>query len=147
MAQKYYSVDSLSLMDIELMARRFYDYSLHMPGYSPETIKRYKRIIDFYCRFAKLKNIEDITDANLRELFTNGRTYRNWSPRTFIVYYHSLTVFFKWCVANHCMVKNPITEIELPRVEKRLPLKLTKQDAMKLLEVVYNYPYDQISPV
>ena len=129
-------------MDIELLAQRFYDYSLNMRGYSPETIKRYKRIIDFYCKFAQLKNIEDITDTNLRELFTNGRTYRQWRPRTFIVYYHSLTVFFKWCVDNHYMTRNLIAEIELPKVERRLPTKLNKQDALKLLDVVYNYPYN-----
>ena len=33
-------------------------------------------------------------------------------------------------------------DIEIPKLEKRLPPKLTKQDATKLLEIVYNYPYD-----
>ena len=33
-------------------------------------------------------------------------------------------------------------DIELPKLEKRLPAKLTKQDALRLLEIVYNYPYD-----
>lgn len=129
-------------MDIELLARRFYDYSRHMRGYSSETILRYRRIIEFYCRFAGLKNIEDVTNVSLRELFVNGRMQRNWRPRTFIVYYHSLTVFFKWCVANGYLAANPIIGIELPKVEKRLPTKLNKQDALKLLEVIYNYPYD-----
>lgn len=129
-------------MDIELLARKFYEYSQYMRGYSKETITRYKRIIEFYCRFAQLKNIEDITNENLRELFINGRIHRNWRPRTFIVYYHSLTVFFKWCVANHYLATNPIIGIELPKVEKRLPTQLNKQDALKLLEVIYNYPYD-----
>jgi site-specific recombinase XerD len=40
------------------------------------------------------------------------------------------------------MEKNPIKDIEVPKIEKRLPPKLTKQDATKLLEIVYNYPYD-----
>jgi site-specific recombinase XerC len=38
------------------------------------------------------------------------------------------------------MEKNPIDDIEKPKLEKRLPIKLTKQDSMKLLELVYNYP-------
>jgi len=129
-------------MDIELLAHKFCDYSHYMRGYSPETIKRYQRIISFYCRFADIKTIEDITENNLRELFVNGRTYRHWQSRTFIVYYHSLTVFFRWCIANNYLAQNPLKDIELPKVEKRLPPKLTKQDAMTLLEVVYNYPYD-----
>ena len=40
------------------------------------------------------------------------------------------------------MQKNPMEAIEMPRIEKRLPSSLTKQDALKLLEVIYNYPYD-----
>jgi site-specific recombinase XerD len=39
------------------------------------------------------------------------------------------------------MAKNPVLDIEIPKVERKLPSRLTKQDAMKLLEVVYNYPY------
>jgi len=40
------------------------------------------------------------------------------------------------------MEKNPVIEIEKPKMEKRLPPKLTKQDTLKLLEIVYNYPYE-----
>jgi len=40
------------------------------------------------------------------------------------------------------MSSNPIEEIEVPKLEKKLPSKLTKQDASRILEVVDNYPYD-----
>lgn len=40
------------------------------------------------------------------------------------------------------MEKNPISDIEIPKKEKCLPPKLTKQDALRLLELVYNYPYE-----
>jgi len=40
------------------------------------------------------------------------------------------------------MQANFTDDIEIPKLEKRLPPKLTKQDAMRLLEVAYNYPYD-----
>jgi site-specific recombinase XerD len=33
-------------------------------------------------------------------------------------------------------------DIEVPKLEKRLPPKLNKQEAMRILEVVDNYPYD-----
>lgn len=39
------------------------------------------------------------------------------------------------------MIGNPMENIELPKLEKRIPSKLTKQVTLKLLEVVYNYPY------
>ena len=37
---------------------------------------------------------------------------------------------------------NPTEDIEIPKLEKRLPSRLTKQEALRLLEVVYNYPYE-----
>lgn len=37
---------------------------------------------------------------------------------------------------------NPMDDIEVPRLERRLPNKLNKQEAMRILEVVDNYPYD-----
>ncbi len=40
------------------------------------------------------------------------------------------------------MSHNPIIDIEVPKLEKTLPPKLTRQEASRLLEVVYNYPYD-----
>jgi site-specific recombinase XerD len=129
-------------MDIQLIAHKFYDYSHYMRGYSKDTIRKYRGTIKYYCKVAGIRNIGDITNQNLRLFFVYGRVERHWTSRTFIGYYHVLIVFFRWCIVNGYMAENPIMGIELPKVEKRLPQKLTKQDAMKLLEVVYNYPYD-----
>jgi site-specific recombinase XerD len=37
---------------------------------------------------------------------------------------------------------NPTDDIEVPKLERKLPSKLTKQDASRILEVVDNYPYE-----
>lgn len=129
-------------MDIEILADKFYQHSLYIRGYSEFTIRRYRQIINFYRRFAEIKNIEEVSDQNVRELFINGRTERQWSSNTFVCYHKSLLVFFRWCVENGYMESNPVEDIEMPRIEKRLPPKLTKQDAYRLLEISCNYPYD-----
>ena len=128
--------------DIKILAQRFYDYSNYIRGYSTETLRRYRQIINFYCNFAHISDIEQVTEQNIRELFIFGRTQRHWRPNSFIVFRMSLMVFFRWCIKEGYMQKNPTDDLEVPKVEKRLPPKLTKQDALKLLEVVYNYPYD-----
>jgi len=53
----------------------------------------------------------------------------------------SLLVFFRWCQKNGHLAENYIEDIELPKMVKPLPRKLTRQEAQKLLEVSYNYPY------
>ena len=128
-------------MDIQILAQKFYDYSLYIRGYSKETIKRYRAVINFYCRFADISLIEQVTPDSVRGLFFYGRTQRGWQPNTFIIYHKSLLVFFRWCIKERYIEGNPVEDIEMPKLEKRLPSKLTKQDAFRLLEVVYNYPY------
>ncbi len=131
-------------MDIQLLACEFYDYSSFIRGYSKETIRRYRQVINLYSKTMGVTRIEEITEENVRNLFYYGRTQRNWKTNTFIVFHKSLTVFFRWCVEKGCMEKNPMDSIEIPKLEKRLPSSLTRQDALKLLEIVYNYPYDNV---
>lgn len=128
-------------MSIQILLQKFCDYSKYIKGYSPETITRYKQVVNFFCNIAKISEIEEVTDENTRNLFYYGRTTLKWSPNTFICYHKSLMVFFRYCIAEGYMNANPIEKIEVPKLDKRLPSKLTKQDAMRILEVVDNYPY------
>lgn len=89
-----------------------------------------------------VSEISQVNENNVRELFYKGRTERNWSPNTFIVYHKTLLVFFRWCVKQGYLTKNPVEDVEKPKLESKLPFKLNKQTALKLLEIVYNYPYD-----
>jgi len=128
-------------MDIQILARKFYDYSSYIKGYSPPTVRRYRQVINYYCKLAGISEIEQVTLENTRNLFYHGRTERKWSVNTFICYHKSLMVFFRWCVKEGHMESNPIDEIEVPKLEKRLPPKLSRQDSLRMLEVVENYPY------
>jgi site-specific recombinase XerD len=132
---------SFCFMDIQILSQKFCDYSTYIKGYTKDTIKGYKFVVKFFCQIEKVQEIEEVNDDNIRHFFYHGRTERNWSSATFITYHKSLIVFFRWCVTEKYLEKNPIDDIETPRLEKKLPSKLTKQDAMKLLEFVYNYPY------
>lgn len=106
------------------------------------TIKRYRQVIKYFCNFAKITEIEEVTQENSKSLFYFGRTSQNWSPNTFICYYKSLKVFYDWCIKEKHMSFNPMNDIEVPKLEKKLPKKLTKQDALRILEIVDNYPYE-----
>jgi len=129
-------------MNIQILLQKFCDYLLSIRGYSMDTIRRYKYVVGSYCKIMKVSEIGLVSEDNVRELFYIGRTERKWSVNTFIVYHKTLLVFFRWCIKQGYMEKNPVLDIEKPRMEKKLPTKLNKQVALKLLEIVYNYPYD-----
>lgn len=129
-------------MDIQILAQKYYDYCLYFRGYSKRTIQSTKYSIDIYCKFTGVTLIEQITEDNVRAMFFYGRTKRQWKSSTFITIYKSLKVFFRWCKNEGYISNNPTEGIEVPRLERRLPFKLTKQDSLRLLEIVYNYPYE-----
>ncbi len=131
-----------NFMDIQILVQKFCDYSSFIRGRANGTIKRYRDVMRFYCNHFQLTEIEQVNEDNVRDLFYHGRTARNWSTQTYISYLKTFMVFFRWCVAEGYMQSNPAEKIEAPRLEKRLPVKLSKQEAMRVLEVVFNYPYD-----
>ncbi|MBL7684285.1 MAG: tyrosine-type recombinase/integrase [Flavipsychrobacter sp.] len=128
-------------MDIQILAHQFYEYSLSIKGYSKSTIRRYKFVINFFCKSAEMSKLNEVSEEKVRRFFYHGRIERKWSTQTYIVYHVSLLVFFRWCIKQGLMSKNPIEEIEIPKVEKRLPKCLNTQNSLRLLEIVYNYSY------
>lgn len=128
-------------MEISVLCTQFCEYATTIRGYSKATIRRYKYVIGCFCRFTGTQDISQVNLAKMRELFYYGRTERKWAPRTFIVYYMTLEVFFRWCKKQGYLSVNPLCDIEIPKIEKKLPVRLTKQDALRLLDIVYNYPH------
>lgn len=128
-------------MYIEILLKKFYEYSTHIRGYTPSTIRRYRFVIGAYLKFSKITLIGEVTEENVRAFFYYGRSERKWSSATYITFHHSLIVFFRWCVEEKYLTKNCVENIPKPKLEKKIPRKLTRQEALQLLEVTYNYPY------
>ncbi len=129
-------------MEIKIILQKFCEYSNYIKGYTPDTIRRYKTSVERLYRVAKITQMEEINEKNVRNFFFFGRVECHWLPNSFINYHKSLKIFFRWCIKEGYMKSDPLLDIEMPRLEKRLPTRLTKQEAQKLLEVVYNFPYD-----
>lgn len=54
--------------------------------------------------------------------------------------YKALKAFFKWCVANGYMQSNPVEPIAKPKLDKKLPKSITKQEAEIILDYSFNMP-------
>ncbi len=130
-------------MNIELLLEDFCYYSQYMRGVSLNTTKRYRQKIGAFSRSLEITSIDDLDQKKVQSFFLKGRVEKNWTTATYRTYYMTLIVFFRWCISQGHLEKNYCDEIELPKMEKSLPKRLSKKDALKLLEVVYNYPYTQ----
>ena len=128
-------------MNITSASKTFCDYSKYIRGYSPDTIQRYRTTIQLLSKHIQASEVEQCTSEKVRMFFYNGRLERHWAPNSFITYHKSLAVFFRWCVEQKYIRSNPTDGIEMPKTSKKLPPKLTRQEALRLLEIVQNYPY------
>lgn len=143
---KYCARTVFFYMNMNMLVDRFCDNASYMKGYTEDTIRRYRSNIDLFCKRANVYEIEKVNKDVVRTFFYEGRTIHQWSPTTFITYHKTLKVFFRWCVKEGTLKENAIDDIEKPKMEKKLPPKLTQQDALRLLEVIYNYPYEYTYP-
>ena len=130
-------------MNIELLREDFCHHATFMRGVSKNTVKRYRQNISNFARASKIDDISEVNEHNVRMFFLNGRMNKQWKASTFRTYYMTLLVFFRWCIKNGYLEKNDIEDLELPKIKKSLPKGLKRQDAFRLLEVAYNYPYTQ----
>ena len=128
-------------MDIKILLDEFCEYSIFMKGYSKHTITRYRNFTNFFLKHTGVISFEEIDEKLIFSFMMYGRTERKWSAYTFVCYHVTLTVFFRYCVKKGLMEKNYMDAIELPRLPKRLPKRISKQNALKLLEIAYNFPY------
>ena len=128
-------------MDLQVLGSQFESYSTHIRGFSKDTVRRYHGALGLFLRETQVRELEEVTPGMVRTWFFHGRSDRGWSAATFQTYYKSLLVFFRWCIHEGHLAQNPVADIERPRLEKKLRRKLTKQEALQLLEYAYNYPY------
>ena len=127
--------------DLEILTQQFCDYSTYIKGYKPNTINRYKGVLRLFRRHSGASNLEDISNDKLRLFFIYGRTERAWNANTYLIYHKTLVVFLRWCREHGYRKDDPMEGIDVPKVPKRLPEKLTKQQAERILEAVENLPY------
>jgi len=128
-------------MEITQLLDQFCEYSRFHRGYLPDTIARYRTGIGLFCRSTGARTIGQCSEQLVRQFFHEGSAKRNWNPATFRTYHKSLVVFFRWCVTQRYLSSNPVDGMELPRLRKHLPQRLTADESEALLNRIANYPY------
>jgi site-specific recombinase XerD len=128
-------------MDITILREQFCQHCLLIKKHSPETVKRYRRVIRLFADQSSISTFDEINEELMYSFFLNGRTQRNWKSSTYITYHNTLSVFFKWCIKRGIATQDFTLNIDVPKKEKTLPKKLSQKEALSLIEVAYNLPY------
>ncbi len=110
-------------------------------NYSPYTTKSGKRIIKIFVRETGIHELDSVTKDKALKYFLDGRIKKKWLPNTYITHHKYLNVFYKWCIKNKYIKENPFLDIEKPKLEKRIPRKLSLNQADILLDTAQNMSY------
>ncbi len=107
---------------------------------SPATIGWYRFSMDGFLKYYqnKVNSIGEISTENLREYLYSKRLSGAWTPDTFLNQYKGIKLFLKWCTNKGYFETNPILEIETPKISKKLPKRVTIQEAQRILEWSFN---------
>lgn len=124
-----------------ILLAQYVQYCAVIRNYSPLTLTGYKNNCGWFLRESGAVYPSDLNKRILEDWFYKGRLERKWSAATFRHYYKYLNTFMKWLIKEGYLLDNPLVDIEKPRMEQRLPKTLTKDQAQKILDAAYHFPY------
>ena len=88
-----------------------------------------------------LRDLRDVDEGILRDWFYEGREIYEWSTSHYRNCWIYLNQFFSWCRQLGYLRKDPLADIGRPKREKRLPRRISREDAEKLLYTAFNMPW------
>ncbi len=128
-------------MNIKTLHERFCEEARLIKDFSPATIKWYRYTFGYYVKHSKVETLDQVTTQSLREFLFYGRIERKWTADSFVNIRKGIKSFLNWCVKRKYLTENPIDPIEKPKLKKKLPKRITKEDALRVLEVSFNMKY------
>ena len=115
----------------------FVNYLRYERNMSPETIRAYEKDLYQFLRFFRKRepaktNPAEIVSLDVREFLATLRE-KNYQKTTIVRKLATIRSFYKFLMKKGHVTTNPMTDIETPKVEKRLPRFLGVEEVEKLL--------------
>lgn len=129
-------------MKIQELHNAFCEYQEAIKNFRPTTIKSYRETLSTFLKACpEIERVDEVSFLVAQKFFFWGRSTRKWSSSTFISHHKRMNVFFKWAFERKLIAENPFELIEKPRLEKNLPKRLSKQEALGIIETATCIPY------
>jgi len=110
---------------------------LELKGYSSETIKQYCYDIKLFLRHTGKKPWE-IEKRDIMSFLVHLKKEHNYRNTTLYRKLACLKTFYRFLVDNGYVNENVIDKVDRPKLPKRLPTALTREEVEKLLEAAEN---------
>lgn len=121
----------------------FCRYCLYEKGYSKETIKTYKYSFNALLKYSEIENFLQLSENNVRNFIYWGKENLNWSNSAIAHHRKNLSPFFKWCVEQNYIAKNPFKNIPSPKVESKIPEVFSDKEIERMIYCVKETLYQK----
>ena len=99
---------------------------------SPRTLTNYRHALAEFRKTPNLPGWKELTADHFRRyLFECGK--RGMARPTIRLHFAALRTFFKFLTERHGLTENPLKEVQLPKLQKKLPVVLTIRQIEELL--------------
>ncbi|MFY0632087.1 MAG: tyrosine-type recombinase/integrase [Flavobacteriaceae bacterium] len=116
---------------------QYSNYCLTFKGHSTNTIRGEFYNIKQFVETLQLDNIHQINKSLVENYIMEKRAKKNWKPTTTRNNIQALQSFLEYCVKEGYINQNPIRQIPMPKLHKKLPKALEREDAMRLIDWTY----------
>ncbi|TCI93602.1 tyrosine-type recombinase/integrase [Tenacibaculum sp. M341] len=120
---------------------QYSNFCLTFKGHSPNTVRGEFHNIKQFVELLQLDNIHQINKPLVERYIMDRRIKKNWKPSTTRNNIQALQSFLEYCKQEGFIEENPIREIPMPKLHKKLPKALDREDAMRLIDWTYIAPF------
>ena len=122
---------------MDMLINSFLDYLKYERNYSNNTIIGYQNHLDIFIEYLSNKGINNINSVsyNIIRNYINFLYEKKYNSKSICNHISSLRSFFKYLKNNDYVSSNPMTLIENPKLEKKLPKYLYYEDIEKILNI------------
>jgi integrase/recombinase XerC len=126
------------------LAQEFLHYLANERNASPRTLKAYRHALNGFRAENKTSWKKCTADDFRNYLFA---IMKRGHARSYVrLQFSALRTFYQFLAARKRLRHNPIREVQLPKIEKKLPLVLTRQQVDELLQAPMREPKSRSAP-
>ena len=105
-------------------------------NYSPKTLLHYKTLLTPFFNWSSEQGLERIDQVTLKHvrLYLFKCSESDFSETTVNTIARALRAFFNFCVTEEWLEKSPMHGMKMPKLPKKLPTVMSKEQVKKLLD-------------
>jgi tyrosine recombinase XerC len=137
----------MSFPDPDSLLEQFYEFLSVEKNVSPRTLANYERALVAFREWMadRFTSWRDCTPDQFRAYLFDCMK-RELARSTIRLHFSALRAFYKFLVFRHGFPKSPVAEVNLPKLERQLPVVLTLAQIEQLLELPHHVPREKQAP-